>query len=76
VTKRDAGLLALGVLGIDELDGDPRAEARMPPLPHRAHAAATDEIEDFVLAGDEAATGGVAALISGTFTLDESPRSR
>ena len=57
-----ARLLALGVLRVDELDGDARAEARVPPLPDRAHAAAADEAQDLVLAGDQAADGreGVA----------------
>ncbi len=52
-----AGLLALDVLEVDELDRDARAEARVLALPDGAHSAAADEAHDLVLAGDEACDG-------------------
>ncbi len=51
-------LLAVGVLLIDELDGDLGAERRVAAFPDRAHAAMTDESQDLVLAGSRALTGG------------------
>jgi len=48
-----ARLLAPPVLGVDELDGHPRPQRDVASFPHRAHAAAADEPEHLVLAGDE-----------------------
>ena len=53
-----AGLFALCVLGVDELDGDARPEALVAALPDRPHAAAADEPQDLVFAGDETVDGG------------------
>ena len=76
-----ASFFALDVLGVDELDGDTRPEAGVPPLPHRAHAAAADQAKDLVLAGDQSFygregvthTGGRCNPDCADLTLDESP---
>ena len=58
VSKRERASLALGVLGVDELDGDARPQRDVASFPHRAHAAAADEPEHLVLAGDESTGRG------------------
>jgi hypothetical protein len=73
------GFLAVGVLRVDELDGDPGAEARVTPLPHGSHAAPTDEAQDLVLAGDEPADGRRLRLVHRPHvisTLDETSGRR
>ncbi len=43
----------LGELGVDELDRHAVSERRVPGSPNRSHRAATDELLDAVLAGDD-----------------------
>ena len=64
-------VLAVGVLGLDELDGHARPERRVATLPDRAHAPTPYELDQLILARDEAGRRKIGRC--GCHVRDESP---